>query len=319
MGGVHGTNLTRLDGVAVTAICDQSFEAASGLKAKLGIECALYDDFEALLERGRMDALYVCLPPFAHSGQVERAIGAGLHVFVEKPIALSVAAGEGMVRAAEETGVVTQVGFHQRFGYAVERLRELVEAGEAGRATLLQARFFCNSLHSPWWRDRARSGGQVVEQIIHQYDAARHLMGPVRSVRALTANLCHGHVTGYSVEDTSVSLLEFENGALGTIAGSNCATPGRWASDMRVVYEKVTADFTSPNDARFLYPTGEFEAEEEGVEDADDMYFKETVDFIESVRKGTPASVPLTEGLESLKLVLAVAESAEKQGESVTL
>src|ERR1043166_4439779 len=66
-----------------------------------------------------------------------------------------------------------------------------------GAPGLMLGKYFCNSLHSPWWRDKAKSGGQIVEQIIHTFDIIRYLLGEPESVFARTANLFHKEVPDY--------------------------------------------------------------------------------------------------------------------------
>jgi predicted dehydrogenase len=99
-----------------------------------------------------------------------------------------------------------------RFGEAIEHFKGLIESGAAGPVGLMSARYFCNSLHSPWWRKRDLSGGQLVEQVIHMVDLMRFLMGDAMTAYSRQENLFHRDVEDYTVEDVSATVFGFEAG-----------------------------------------------------------------------------------------------------------
>src|SRR5262249_17386232 len=149
-------------------------------------------------------------------------------VFIEKPIALDLDTARRMVESTAAAGVKTQVGFMSRFGHAVERVKGMLDRGEAGAAGPVLGEYYCDSLHASWWRERAKSGGQIVEQIIHTYDVVRYFLGDPEIVYAATDNLFHREVENYTSEDVSAAVVRFRSGAIAAIAGSNGAIPGRW-------------------------------------------------------------------------------------------
>ena len=317
MGYQHGQRLVKERGVSLAAIC--ALEGAEALSQRLtGGRAAVYTDFDQMLKEQAPDALYVCIPPGAHVGQEEKAARKGIHLFLEKPIAVEPGRAASIVRAIEKAGVVSQVGYMSRYGAAVRKLKKMIEDGSAGRPTLFQGRYFCNALHGPWWRDKAQAGGQVLEQVIHTYDVALHLFGDVASVCGLAANLCHGDVEGYTVEDTSVAAMRFKNGALGSIVGSNCAVPGEWTGSYRVVCEKVTVLFRSPNEAEFIH-TGGRKVRRETVAKESDNLLAETRDFLRAVRAKGQTLAPAREGLRGVKLTSAVLASAAQGGKPVRI
>ena len=136
------------------------------------------------------------------------------------------------VRAAlEAAGIVTQVGFMYRFGAAIQYLRRLIASGEAGPVGLMTARYFCNSLHADWWRQRDKSGGQLVEQVIHMVDLMRYLLGDAATVYSLQQNVFHTEVPDYTVEDVSGTVFGFANGGIGVLYATNGAIPGKWINE----------------------------------------------------------------------------------------
>jgi len=313
MAGQRCAALGKIPGCRVAALCDVARDRVASMAAARGLSDArIHDSLERFLDEP-LDALMVCIPPFAHDGQLERAAASGLHVLVEKPIALSARRGRSMVGAVAAAGVVSHVGFHMRAGAAVRRVKELLDTGEAGRPVLYDARYECNALHGAWWRDRSRSGGQVFEQAIHLYDMARCFMGEAETASAFQANLCHADVEGYTSEDVSAASLRFTGGGLATIAATNCAVPGEWNGRFTLVCRALTAHFEDPNRAELVY-TGDGKARRERVSGDVDLYLEDTRRFIAAVRGECGAACPVEEGLAALHVVESVVRSAGHHG-----
>jgi predicted dehydrogenase len=318
MGGVHARCLSRVPRARVTAVCSRPLSTAEELAAGLAEpRPRVFVDLRTMLDATPLDALYICLPPFAHNGQLELAASRGIHVFVEKPIALSEARARSMADAARSAGIVTQVGYHMRFGGAVRRLAAMIEDGTAGRPTLFDGRYECNALHGPWWRDRRRSGGQVFEQAIHLYNLAAYFLGKPVTVCGFAANLCHRATEGYTVEDTSAAAIRFASGALATICASNCAVPGRWNGPCTVVCERLTAHFTSCTEATFIHTAGRRRTVR--VADTRDPYLEEDAAFVRAARAGRASPVDVAVGLADIRTVSGVLASSRQNGAPVRL
>lgn len=299
------------DTIRMAAFCDADQSRAQAFAATYtDNKAAVFTDHTAMFEQAALDMVVICLPPFAHADEVEQAAQRGVHVLIEKPIALTSDHGWRMVRAAEQAGIVTQVGFMYRFGRAVDELKRRLESGEAGPVGLMSARYFCNSLHSPWWRDRSKSGGQVVEQVIHLFDVMRYLLGDPVSVYSRQQNLFHRTTPGYTSEDVSATVVNFASGALGVVYATNGAIPGKWIHDYHVVAQALTADFVNSNHATFYRTDTENPPPELITSDAD-VYRLEMLDFVRGIQTGAPTRTPIREGARSLDLVLAAAESAQ--------
>lgn len=318
MGRAHAGNLRQIEDVELVALCSWPLEDAKAYAEQNGLACTLYTDGFAMIEQEQLDILYVCLPPFAHSGQIEAAAAKGIHIFAEKPIALRVADGKKMADAVRQAGVHSQVGYHMRFGGAVQALHAKIADGSAGAPTLFTARYECNSLHTPWWIDVEKCGGQVFEQVIHLYDMSIHFMGAPQCASGFTANLQHKDTPGYTVEDTSVSSIRFASGALGGIAGSNCAMPGEWNATFRVVCQNLVADFTDQNHALFTY-TGEGEKRVETLAFESNAMLAEDEYFLNVVRGKAQPFATLQDGYTGLQMVGAVVESSGSDGAPVQI
>jgi predicted dehydrogenase len=307
----HLANLiTMPDKFQLVAFCDILQENAEQCNEKYGGgKASVYSDFRKLISDIQMDLIFLCLPPFGHSDEVELAAENGIHLFLEKPIALTSAKAWQMVDAVEKAGVKSQVGFMFRFGLAIERLKSMVVDGTAGSVGLMSARYFCNALHAPWWRMREKSGGQITEQVIHMVDLMRYLMGDPHLVFSIQNNLFHRDVEDYTIEDTSGTVMEFQEGGIGVIFASNNAIPGKWINDYHIVTNRLTAEFKDANNASFTY-TAEPELRREIITSDENVYVKEVVDLYNAILEGKETRIPIREGARSLDLALAISESA---------
>lgn len=316
MGKAHARSMMKMEGVELAALCSSPVDDAKKFAEENSLDCPVFGDGYEMLDAVKLDVLYICLPPFAHSGQLEAAAKKGIHIFVEKPIAMDTARGKAMVEAAKENSIVTQVGYHMRFGGAVRKFKEYMEQGIAGKPTLYMANYECNSLHGPWWRDVTKCGGQVFEQVIHLYDMGLYLMGDAASVNGYVANLGHTDVEGYTVEDTSVCNIRFASGALGSICGSNCSVKNQWNGRFRIICERMVADFTDHNHAVFTFTEGE-EPRTEVIEGSVDATWEEDCHFIEAVRGNRQQTADINEGYKGLQLVSAVVASSSEDGATI--
>jgi predicted dehydrogenase len=309
---IHARNLASLPGeVELVAFCDRNEPKARAFSEQYTAGRALvFTHQPALFEQAALDLLVVCLPPYGHADEVEQAAARGVHLLVEKPIALASEHAWRMVRAAEAAGIHTQVGFMFRFGEAVEYLKGLLDGGEAGPAGLMAARYFCNSLHAAWWRDRARSGGQLVEQLIHLLDLQRYLLGEPLAVYSQQANRFHRDLPDYTAEDVSATVITFQSGALGVLAATNGAIPDRWISDYRVVAQRLTAEFANANQAVFHF-TAQPGTPTQAIAGDRNLHLAELLDLITAIRTGRRTRTPLREGALSLDLALAARRSAD--------
>ena len=270
---------------------------------------AAFIDLDRAIDATAPQLMIDAAPPFSRQGEAEHAASRGLHLLVEKPIALTTAAADRMIAAADAAGVVAANGFMYRFGDAIRAWR----AAGTGRVGLYAGSYHCNALHAQWWRDRARSGGQIVEQVIHQIDLIRHLIGEPDTVYARRANLFHGQVEGYTAEDVSAIVFGWDDGRLATLNASNIATPGEWAKDWRVYAERLTGTFGGWNDG-VLTPT-QADATAKTVSGTTDVFQAQLADVVAAIEHRRPPAVTLADGAKSLALALAAARSADEGGE----
>jgi predicted dehydrogenase len=261
-----------------------------------------------MLDESRLDLVIVALPPYAHAGQVEMIAAAGVNVLVEKPIALEMQRANAMVEVARNAGVVAACGFMYRFGDAVVRWDQARAAGETGRVGLFVGQFHCNALHADWWRERAKSGGQMVEQLIHIIDLARHQLGEPQSVYARAANLFHRDVSGYDSDDVSAILLGYDDGRIAVLNATNGAIRGRWDKLWQLVGQRMTGRFTGWNTGELTHTD---EARSESIDTQTDVFVAQLTDISDAIRDKRAPRVPLAEGAATLRIALAAWESVQ--------
>ena len=201
--------------------------AAKALASELGApHFASLDD--CLSERAP-DGAIVATPNRLHVEHGLACVRAGVPTLVEKPIADRADSAAHLVQEAERAGVPLLVGHHRRHNPLIARAKETIESGRLGRLTLVDASFWLykpDDYFEQDWR-RKPGAGPVFINLIHDIDLLRHLCGEIAVVRAVEASAARGH----EVEDTAVVLLEFENGALGTVSISD-ATVAPWSWEM---------------------------------------------------------------------------------------
>lgn len=200
MGRMHYRCWQALPGAEVTAVCEANPAVLAGAtaKQKVNVEGAAenidlsslqaFNDLDALLASGTVDAISITLPTFLHADTTVRALEAGVHVLCEKPMALSVEECDRMIAAANAAGRVLQIGHCIRFWPEYEVARDLIQDGRYGRVVGASfRRFSALPGWSPdsWFADEKRSGGQPLDLHIHDTDYVHHLFGMPVSVSSV--------------------------------------------------------------------------------------------------------------------------------------
>lgn len=218
VGGIaqaHMPNVAEREDTSVSAVCDIDQARAQEAADKFG--AAPYTDYREMIDSAGVGACYVCLPPAAH-GTIELDLAErGIPFCIEKPVNLDVETAVRVAQAVREKNLVTSVGYQVRYAPQVDVAAEFL--GER-QITLVEGWFVGGMPPVPWWRRKAISGGQAVEQTTHIFDLARRLAGEVRTVCAFGSTGAMTDVEGYDIDDASVALLQFESGAVGHICSA---------------------------------------------------------------------------------------------------
>jgi len=227
---VHVPAIDAAPGVELVAACDTELGRAEAIAGPRGARA--YARWEDMLGTERLDCLWVCTPPLHHRAPVVAALAAGIHVYLEKPVARTMPDAEAIVAAAEDSAAVCAVGYQW---HATELLEQARAAIGGQQVAMLVGRNYGPVAGRPWFVDQAQGGGQILERGSHHIDLQRALAGEVVAAGAVAsaARLAQSD-GGASIDDALVLLLHFRSGALGTVhtAWSRDGQPELYATDV---------------------------------------------------------------------------------------
>jgi predicted dehydrogenase len=199
-------------GAELVAVVNHQAESMAKFAAEFGIP-RQYTNLEALLKDGGVDALVVSTPNYLHAEQTIAALAAGLHVLVEKPMAVNAAEAEAMQKAAEKTGKTLMVAHMWRFDPEAVWLRTQIAAGKIGKIIRTKG---CG-VHVNWgpggWftQKKFAGGGAMADMGVHALDTVRFLLGDPQPVSVYAK--IGTHYGAYDVDDTGLVIVNWENGA----------------------------------------------------------------------------------------------------------
>lgn len=304
----HLENIARMSDARVAAVCDVIKEKADAVGKQYG--ATPYTDHKQMLEREKLDALYIAIPPNCHTDQELDAIEHGIPFLVEKPVTLDLELGRRIAAAVTKKGLITACGYHFRYNSLVDIIRRKLEGREVG----LVLGWWMGGLWIPvWWRIKEQSGGQLVEQCTHMVDLSRYLVGDVKSVYALASHGLVTDVESYTLDDASTVNLKYKSGAVGNITSTAILEKGH-RTGLTLVGRRFVADFT-PSLLRVTEGKVITEYALEG-----DPLVTEDETFTKAVRTGDPSAIrsPYADALKTTEVTLAANRSMET-GEIVRL
>ncbi|MGC4853425.1 Gfo/Idh/MocA family protein [Micromonospora sp. DT4] len=308
-GGVaqrHARVLSGFDDVDIVGVTDVVPEAASALAGQHGGQT--FRDVAELLAAGP-DAVYVCVPPFAHGPAEEAVIDAGVPMFVEKPVAVDLSTAERVADLVARRGLRTAVGHHWRYLSVLDQARDLL----AERPVRMVGGAWLDKVPPvDWWSRRDRSGGPVVEQAAHVLDLIRVLAGEVTEVTAY-GDGTPPPVDGADIDSVTTATLRFASGAVGTLSAA-CVLGWKHRAGLEILADGLALSL-SEDGLLIRDSDGERHAP------ADPEAARVAVDraFVDAVRGvGDDVRVPYAEALNTQRLALAVADSA-RSGRTVRL
>ncbi len=209
------------DRARIVAMVDIIPEKARARAAEYGVDCEIFDDHHAILDREDIDLVDVCTPPYVHAEISINALRAGKHVICEKPMAASLEECDAVIRAAEESGRLFSSIAQNRFRTSISRLKQVLDSGIAGEVK----HFSVDSLwwrghcyYDLWWRGtwEKEGGGCTLNHAVHHIDMLGWMMGLPDSVTAVLTNVSHDNA---EIEDLSVSVMRYGK-ALATVTAS---------------------------------------------------------------------------------------------------
>lgn len=309
IGRLHLNHLLEMwDRLVVLAVCDSRLQAVDEVRASLGLKG--YSDFQAMLDREKPEALVIATSARSHSALIEEAASRQIHIFCEKPLALSLPEARQAARAVSQS--FFQIGFQRRFDRAYRDAYEKIRAGVIGEPITFKA-----TARDAWEPDLefARvevSGGLLLDMAIHDFDLARWLMGSeVTGVSTEGSSLLYSELPTVGDVDSAVVNLTFQSGAIGNVEAGRTGTFGY---DIRTeVVGTRGALFVGQVENSSLVIAGSQGFHRSSIakyqERFQDAYKTELREFVDCVVQNKRPHCGLEEAMKSLEIALAARES----------
>ncbi|MGG1313358.1 Gfo/Idh/MocA family protein [Cohnella laeviribosi] len=332
----HLKSYARHPDAELVAVCDLNGERARQKADQFGAAKS-YSDYKELLADPDIDAVSVCTWNNTHAEISIAALRAGKHVLVEKPLCTTVEEALRIQEAVEETGKQLMIGYVRRYDPNARLLKEFVDKGEFG--DLYYAKASSIRRHGNpggWFADRSRSGGGPLIDIgVHMIDLCWYMMGRPKAVtvsgntyrklgnRANIRNLSHYKAADWdpkvnTVEDLASAMIRFENGASLQVDVSFALHAQKDEASIKLYGDKGGFEI----DPEIVIVTEKHDTILNVTPQTDhrgfhfEAAFQSEIDhFIECVREGRKPISPVEDGVEMMKILNAVYESAERREE----
>jgi predicted dehydrogenase len=316
IGAIHAQAVLNQPDAEAAAVVTTRADMALDFCDKYNIPEA-YASVEDLLREAQVDGLIICTPNALHADQAVQALRAGVHVMVEKPMAMNAAEAQTMLAASQEAGCRLMVAHCWRFEEEVIWLQSQVQTGQLGK--IIRTKGY--GVHenwgpSGWFTQKALAGGGALADMgIHAVDIARFLLGdplPV-SVYARTGT----HYIDADVDDTGILIINWEGGIVSYIesgwfqphsdgieASTQLYTEGGFASlfPTRLELRRVEEKRVEIIDPGFTFPRDDHAPQS--------MYDRQMAHFIHSIRTGNTPVPGGQEGLINMQIIDAAYQSS---------
>lgn len=223
---MHATAISQIEEAELYGVFDPYAPSAEKFAKEYQVKA--YPSLEEMLADPAIDAVSICTPSGLHTQQAVAAMEAGKAIVCEKPMSLTLKEADLLIDTARRTGVKTCIISQFRFSDATREVHRALSEGAFGKIVSgsLQMKYYRSKEYyaSGAWRGtwEMDGGGCLMNQGIHGIDVFRYLMGPLKSLTAITKT----QTRPVEVEDSAVAIVEFANGAVGTIEGSTTCYPG---------------------------------------------------------------------------------------------
>lgn len=317
----------------IVGMCDLKREKIKLLEEKAELSESLigeYTDYKEMIEETRPELISIATESGNHAEIALYCIEQGIHVIIEKPMAMSIEDANKIIALSEETGVKVSACHQNRFNVAIQELRKAVEKDRFGKLSH-------GSIHVRWNRGRqyydqaswrgtwAQDGGALMNQCIHGIDLLRWMMGDeIEEIYGTTRQQFHSYL---EAEDVGMAVVKFKNGAIGTIEGTTNVFPRNLEETLYIFGENGTVKIggTSTNNIDVWDFADENEADRKNkglVEQTSNVYGNGHTslfaDVIEAIKEDRRPYVDAYAGRNALEVVLAIYKS-QKSGQPVKL
>lgn len=319
----------------LVAVCDVLPNKMEELLSKQGLaenkEILRYTDYRQMIaEHPEIQLISIATESGSHAEIALYCIDQGINLIIEKPMAMSIADADEIIRRADANHVKVSACHQNRFNIAVQKLRKAVEAGRFGKLShgSIHVRWNRNKdyyTQAPWRGTWAQDGGALMNQCIHGIDLLRWMMGSeVVSVYGQTKQQFHHYL---EAEDVGMAVVNFANGAVATIEGTTNVYPQNLEETLYVFGQwgtvKLGGKSTNNIDVWDFADETDEDRSNKGLEEAASNVYGNGhtslfADVVEAIEKDRQPYVDAKAGRDALEMVLAIYKSAT-EGQAVKL
>lgn len=318
----------------IVAVCDVAAEHMETLLAKHGLEknanIKRYTDYKQMIQENQLELVSIATESGLHAEIALYCIEKGIHVIIEKPMAMSLQDADRIIRLSEQKHIKVCACHQNRFNIAVQEMRKALEDGRFGKLShgSIHVRWNRNQdyyTQAPWRGTWAQDGGALMNQCIHGIDLLRWTFGDeVEEVYGQTRQQFHHYL---EAEDIGMAVVKFKNGAIATIEGTTNVYPQNLEETLYVFGERGTVKIggksTNNIDVWNFADETESDQKNKGLQEATSNVYGNGhtslfADMIDAVKSDRKPYVDAYAGRNALELVLAVYKS-QKEGRAVKL
>lgn len=304
-GNFHLSNLLKMDNVEIVALVSSNKMKLEDTGKKVP-EASLYTSYLDMFQSDKApEAIFICVPPDRHEKIELLAAEKGIHIYVEKPIALSMEKALEVEKAINNAGIIASVGYHERYSDTIENIREYISNREIGIAT---GKWLGGIPGAAWWRRKEGSGGQLVEQCTHIFDLLRYLFGEAESVYSRAVKGIVKDLPNYDIEDASSTIVTFKNGISASILTGCYFDDGviKNGAGLQILCKDSVVEYDWMSEVRYI-----IKDETKIVSASDDAHSRAAKVFINAVQTKDVNLIKSTysDSVKTLELTLAANES----------
>ena len=312
-----------LNKLNIVAVCDVNPDAMKHLLAAYDLKQAkCYTDYKTMLAENDIQLAAIATESGLHAQIALDCIDRGVHVIIEKPMAMSIPDAEEIIRRSEAKGVKVCACHQNRFNTAVQETRRALEAGRFGKLShgSIHVRWNRNRdyyTQAPWRGTWAQDGGCLMNQCIHGIDLLRWMLGTeVDEVYGVTRQQFHDYL---ECEDVGMAVVKFKNGAIGTIEGTTNVYPKNLEETLYLFGEagtvKLGGKSTNHIDVWDFKNEDSIDVVNRGLqEEVSNVYGNGHsslyADMLEAIQQDRPPYVDAVAGRNALEMVLAIYQSS---------
>ncbi|MBP5641153.1 MAG: Gfo/Idh/MocA family oxidoreductase [Victivallales bacterium] len=205
-----------LDKARIAAACDLIPERAQKTAERYP-GANVYTDYREMFEKEKLDAVYICVQPGAHDGMEFIAIDKGINIFCQKPMTLDMNYAKKVLAGIKRKKLISAVGLQCRYSDSWDFIKQFIGRKIAANDLAMVSAYRIGGFPMVWWWRRfEQSGGQAVEQTIHNFDMLRWIFGEVKQVCSVRRRGVIRDIPDHNADDASSTLITFKNGVIGT-------------------------------------------------------------------------------------------------------